>query len=179
MHRASTIALGGLVVAAVVVVMAKGGPRPAPASPAPAWSATLGSFTPTPSSRPTVPEPRPSVASSTFAGGASARPLPSAAPKTVRFGVVLFRYRGAEMSPNDARSRAEALEQARSIVDLARRDFKAAVKRGDAGSVEDAGRIGRNILEPTVEYDLFTLAPGAVSEPIDTPRGYWVAKRIE
>jgi parvulin-like peptidyl-prolyl isomerase len=37
----------------------------------------------------------------------------------------------------------------------------------------------RGILEPEVELELFTLAPGGVSEPIDTKRGFWVAKRIE
>ena len=35
------------------------------------------------------------------------------------------------------------------------------------------------MLELGVEYALFTLAPGQVSEPVDTPRGFWIMKRIE
>jgi hypothetical protein len=105
--------------------------------------------------------------------------LPATAPKTVRFGVVLIQYRGAQFAPEGARSRAEALELVRSLHEIARRDFRAAVKQGDPGSTDDAGRIARNILEPQLEYELFTLAPGAVSEPLDTPRGYWIARRAE
>jgi hypothetical protein len=38
----------------------------------------------------------------------------------------------------------------------------------------------RGILEPAVEYLLFTLPKGTVyAEPIDTPRGYWIVRRID
>jgi hypothetical protein len=34
------------------------------------------------------------------------------------------------------------------------------------------------VLEPVVEYLLFTLPKGEVyPEPIDTPRGYWIIRR--
>lgn len=92
---------------------------------------------------------------------------------------MLFRYRGAELAPFDARSKAEALEAAKSAREIAKKDFKEAVKLGDPGSTDDAGKFARKILEPAVEYEIFTLGPGALSEPIDTPRGYWIARRIE
>ena len=41
------------------------------------------------------------------------------------------------------------------------------------------GRIGRGILEPQVEGVVFGMTPGQTSEPIETPRGYWVVKRLE
>jgi hypothetical protein len=38
----------------------------------------------------------------------------------------------------------------------------------------------RGVLEPGVEYVLFTLKKGEVyGEPIDTPRGYWILRRSE
>ena len=107
------------------------------------------------------------------------RPLPAGAPKTIRFGVVLVQYRGAQLAMDHPRSPEDALILARALADVAKHNFSAAVKRGDAGSLEDVGRISRGILEPWPEYHLFTLAPGDVSGPIDTPRGYWVARRIE
>ena len=106
-------------------------------------------------------------------------PLPSGSPKTVRFGVILVQYRGAEFAPANARPKQEALTLARSMAEAASTDFKAQVQRGDPGSMEDAGRIPRGVLEPSVEYALFTLPRGNVSEPIDTPRGYWIVRRID
>ena len=47
-------------------------------------------------------------------------------------------------------------------------------------SVANAGKVARGILEPSVEYQLFTLNKGDVaSEPLDTPRGFWVVRRVE
>jgi hypothetical protein len=114
--------------------------------------------------------------------GARAAPLPLDAPESVRFGVILVTYRGAQGAPPDARSRDEARELAADLARDARggvRQFRAAARRGDRGSTANAGRIGRGVLEPDVERALFLLAPGEVGEPIDTPRGFWVARRIE
>jgi len=105
--------------------------------------------------------------------------LPSGSPKTVRFGVILVQYRGAELAPPVARSKDEARSLARSLAEAAKTDFKAQVQRGDPGSMDDAGRIPRGVLEPPVEFALFTLTRGDVSEPIDTPRGFWIVRRIE
>lgn len=110
--------------------------------------------------------------------------LPKTAPSSVKFGVVLFEYDGAQPAPghpaSKTRSKTAALELAKGTIELARTDFAAAVAKGDRGSVANAGKIARGILEPSVEYLLFTLNKGEVrSEPIDTPRGYWVVRRIE
>jgi hypothetical protein len=105
--------------------------------------------------------------------------LPSGSPKMVRFGVILVQYRGAQGAPPTSRSKDDAIALARSIAEAARTDFRGQVIRGDSGSMEDAGRIPRGVLEPAAEYALFTLSAGGVSDPIDTPRGYWIVKRIE
>lgn len=105
--------------------------------------------------------------------------LPSGTPKAVRFGVVLVQYRGAEGAPANARTKDEAQRLARTLAQDAQSDFKSAVAKGDSGSMDDAGRMPRGVLEPTTEYALFTLKPGEVTEPIDTPRGFWILRRSE
>ena len=105
--------------------------------------------------------------------------LPSGSPKTVRFGVILVQYKGAELAPPTARPKKEAAALAHTLAEAAGTDFKAQVQKGDPGSMEDAGRIQRGVLEPSVEYALFMLSRGSVSEPIDTPRGFWIVRRIE
>lgn len=178
-QRSSSIALGALAVATLALVLVLAGPRRAPPAPvAPSASPSISVRPPTlavealelPSAAPPVIEPEPVV---------SMRPLPPGAPKVLRFGVILFQYQGAQLAPFGARPKAEALELARAAAAQAKKDWKAAVKRGDPGSIEDAGRISRGILEPMPEVEAFSLAPGAVSDPFDTPRGYWVLKRLE
>ena len=105
--------------------------------------------------------------------------LPPGSPKMARFGVVLIVYRGAEGAPLTARPKDEALRLARTLAEGAKTDFRGAVAKGDPGSMEDAGRMPRGILEAPVEYALFTLKPGQVSDPVDTPRGYFVLRRID
>lgn len=115
-----------------------------------------------------------------WAADAGTRPLPPSAPSAASFGVVLFTYQGVQLAPKNARSKQEALALAQGTIEEAKKDFAAAVKKGDHGSTVDAGRIPRGVLEPDLEYALFTLDKGAVSpEPIDTPRGYWVLRRNE
>jgi PPIC-type PPIASE domain len=110
-------------------------------------------------------------------GGIAEMPALSDAPKSVNFGVVLVQYKGAEGAKSDARSRADAKKLADELDELAKQDFEAAVKKGDPGSVVDAGRMFRGILEPAADYALFSLEEGKVSDPVDTPRGYWIVKR--
>jgi hypothetical protein len=105
--------------------------------------------------------------------------IPPNAPRAVRFGVVLVTYLGAEDAPRNARSKHDALELAQKLAAQAKSDFHAAVRRGDEGSSDDVGSMRRGVLEPAPEYVLFSLAPGTVSDPIDTPRGFWIVKRIE
>ncbi len=110
--------------------------------------------------------------------GASA--LPASAPKSVRIGVILFNYAGAQFAPDGARSKTEALALAKETLEAAKDDFPKAVKKGDHGSTKDAGVIPRGVLEPKLEYAVFTLDKGKVyPEPLDTPRGYWIVIRNE
>ena len=111
--------------------------------------------------------------------GSQVPPLPAEAPRHVRFGVVLVTYAGAEDAPPHARSRKDALELAAQLAALAKTDFHAAVRRGDEGSGDDVGGMRQGVLEPAPEFVLFSLPVGGVSDPVDTPRGYWIAKRIE
>ncbi len=111
---------------------------------------------------------------------ASATPaLPPDAPPAVRIGVIQFSYRGAELAGATAPTREIARERARQALEVARQDFAKAVPLGDAASGADLGTIPRGVLEPSVEYAVFTLAPGEVAaEPLDTPRGFWVVRRL-
>jgi parvulin-like peptidyl-prolyl isomerase len=65
------------------------------------------------------------------------------------------------------------------LAETAKQDFHAAVQQGDAGSSDDIGRVKLGILEPAPEYVLFTLPIDGVGGPVDTPRGYWIVKRLE
>ena len=110
---------------------------------------------------------------------AGAGALGDKAPRQVRFGVVLVQYAGAQGAPANARPKAAALELATKLAEEAKKDFHEAVRHGDSGSIDDAGRIPRGVLEPGVEYALFSLSPGQTSEPVETPRGYYVMRRAE
>ena len=105
--------------------------------------------------------------------------MPTGAPRTVRLGVVLVQYAGAEGAPSSARAKPDALKHAVELAEKAKGDWKAAVKAGDSGSSEDIGRIPRGVLDRSTELTVFSLEKDGLSEPLDTPRGYWVVKRIE
>jgi hypothetical protein len=177
MQRWATAIFGIFFLAAVVVVVLNTAPpQPLEAPPplpvsASARPARSGAPTPDASSKPDG-GPAPSEPD----GGVP--PLPDGAPRDVEIGVIQLVYRGAERAPQDARPREAALEQAKELISAAQQDFDATVSRGDAGSAKDLGRIPRGVLEPHVEYEVFTLQPGEVtSEPLDTPRGYWIVRR--
>ncbi len=101
------------------------------------------------------------------------------APKSMVIGVVLIQFAGAQGAAPGTRSKADALKLAEELAVAAREDFAAAVKRGDAGSTVDAGKMFRGILEPSVEYAVFSLEKEAVSEPVETPRGFWIVRRVK
>jgi hypothetical protein len=115
--------------------------------------------------------------------GTPVPPLPPNVPRQVRFGVVLVSYDGAQPSlasarlPTRPRSDAKALAQ--KLLLTAQQDFHGAVQQGDPGSSDDVGRVKLGILEAAPEYVLFTLPIDGVGGPIDTPRGYWIVKRLE
>jgi hypothetical protein len=105
--------------------------------------------------------------------------LSATAPRTVRLGVVLVAWAGAEGARPAAPGRPEALQKATRLAQLARTDWNGAVKEGDPESSLDIGRVPRRVLDPRTEIAVFNLAPGEISEPLETPRGFWVVKRIE
>jgi hypothetical protein len=120
-----------------------------------------------------------SDAGATLLDGAAPPGLAADAPKSVVFGVILIQYKGAQGAPADARTREAARELASQIAAEAKTDFKAALQKGDKGSLDNAGRMPRGMLEPAPEYVLFSLPKDGVSDPVDTPRGYWIVHRIE
>lgn len=143
-------------------------PEPAPASARP-------SSAPAPSA---PPEPEPS--SAPVASPSAALELPRDAPKSVRFGVILIQYAGAELVTGAAIPKSEAVSRAQTLAREAQQNFDEAVKKGDKGSTTDAGSMPRGVLEPALEYALFTLKKGEVTAaPLDTPRGFWILRRNE
>jgi hypothetical protein len=115
-----------------------------------------------------------------LADGTLVPALGRGAPAHVRFGVILVTYEGAEGAPEKgARHRSEALVLATRLVEDAKGDFHGAVARGDNGSSDDVGAVTRGVLEPGSEAVLFALPVGGVSGVIDTPRGFWIVKRLE
>jgi hypothetical protein len=105
--------------------------------------------------------------------------MPSTAPRHVKIGVVLVSFAGAEGAPPSARSKKEALAIADRLGSDAKTDFHRAVSGGDPGSADDIGRLPRGVLDPRTEISVFALAPGEVSDVLETPRGYWIVKRID
>jgi hypothetical protein len=99
--------------------------------------------------------------------------------RSVRFGVVLVSFQGAQGASDKARSKPAAQELADKLAEEAKTDFHAAVTKGDPGSMDDAGRISRGVLEAPAESALFGLQPGTVSGVIETPRGFWIVKRLD
>jgi hypothetical protein len=115
-----------------------------------------------------------------FEDGTPVPPLPADAPRKVRLGIILVQYAGAEGAPANARSKADAKALAEKLAAQAQTDFSGAVQGGDTGSSSDIGSIRRGGIELAPEYVAFSLKVGGVSEhPVDTPRGYWIVKRVE
>jgi hypothetical protein len=105
--------------------------------------------------------------------------LPSSAPRSVKLGVVLVTFAGAEGAPATARSKKDALALAERLGSEARADFHKAVGSGDPGSADDVGRIPRGVLDGRTEVAVFGLGSGEVSDVLETARGFWIVKRID
>jgi hypothetical protein len=101
------------------------------------------------------------------------------APRTVHIGVILVSFHGAQGASSSARPKQEARDLTARLAADAKTDFHGAVQRGDSGSSDDVGRIPRGVLESATEYAVFSLAAGEVTEAIETPRGFWIAKRLD
>ncbi|MBI3203450.1 MAG: hypothetical protein HYZ29_18070, partial [Myxococcales bacterium] len=163
MKRWTSVVAGLLCSAALVLVMFKAGsPASRGSAPAPSASASASAkseLPPAPSGSAGEEEPAaPSLIAPGEDLGDGGRGLPSGAPASVSFGVVLFTYQGVQFAPPGARSKADALEKAKAAVEEAQKDFAEAVKKGDKGSTADAGRIPRGVLEPDLELVVFGLA---------------------
>ena len=119
----------------------------------------------------------------TLPDGSPVPPLPVSVSRQVRFGVVLVSYSGAQPSAGGVRPVARSKSDARILSErlraTAEQDFHAAVQQGDVGSSDDLGQVKLGILEPAPEYLLFTLSVHGVAGPVDTPRGFWIVKRLE
>lgn len=111
-------------------------------------------------------------------GDASVLPT-TGGPRSVKIGVVLVTFSGADGAPASARSKPDARALAERLAVDAKADFHHAVTSGDTGSADDIGRITRNILDPHTEAAVFALESGQVSEILETSRGYWIVKRID
>lgn len=187
MQRNTAIALGLLVALAIALAFTMGRHSRPEAKPAPVASARVVASTSA-----AVPATSASALAiveapvadtinegfDTLPDGRKVPELPANAPKQVGFGVVVVTYQGAQEAPKDARSKADAKQKAEALLAEARRDFAAAVAKGDPGSRSDAGHVPRDVLEPAVEYQLFSLKKGDVAaEIIETPRGYWIVRR--
>jgi PPIC-type PPIASE domain len=196
MQRTTSVTVGLVFVAAIAVAAVVGlrpqrtpEPTPAPKASASARAVVSASAAPSAGSPPKDPadvdgngsgEPSVTAGFENFPDGGKVPELPASAPARVGFGAVVFSYHGAQGAPSDARSKEEAKKRATETLELAQKDFAAAVAKGDHGSTTDAGRLPRGVIEPPIEYVLFTLEKGKVHpEPIDTPRGYWVVRRNE
>ncbi len=188
MQRGTSVVFAALLAGAIatVVVQARRGPDSAPAGPADAGAladagldAKADGDAGEDAAEPDEVE-GPLVPLDVLPDGGAVPELPASGAKRAAFGVILFRYRGAQNAAKDARPKEKALELAKAIIPEAQDDFGEAVKRGDVGSGANLGRVSRGILEPALEYLLFTLEKGDVyGTPIDTPTGYWVLRRVK
>jgi hypothetical protein len=193
MQRTTSVTVGLLFVAAIAAVAVLAlrpkrvpehvpAPKPSVTARASASAAPSGSaLAPSPDLDAGVPrEGMVTEGFETFPDGGKVPELPASAPAKIGFGAVIFAYQGAQGAPRDARSKEEARKKAAETIELAQKDFAAAVAKGDHGSTTDAGRLPRGVIEPPIEYYLFSLEKGKVHpEPIDTPRGFWVVRRNE
>lgn len=188
MQRTTAVTVGLLFALGVVLalVLGRGSSRPtakaaSSATPPASVSAASAPIPAVSSAAIAEDDATPAVASEgfdTLPDGRKVPELPATAPKSVGFGVVLVTYDGAQSAPKEARSKTDAKQKAIGLLEEAKRDFAAAVARGDRGSTADAGHVPRGVLEPAIEYQLFMLEKGAVhAEPIDTPRGFWIVRR--
>lgn len=196
MQRTTSVTVGllfvaALAAAAVLGLRPKREPEPTPAAKSSASAAKAVSAAPSGSAAPSASpadvdggaapgEPMVTEGFENFPDGGKVPELPASAPARVGFGAVIFAYRGAQNAPSDARTKEEAKKKAAETIELAQKDFAAAVAKGDKGSTTDAGRLPRGVIEPPIEYVLFSLEKGKVHpEPVDTPKGYWVVRRNE
>ncbi len=109
------------------------------------------------------------------------------APERVGARHVLVMHRGSERAPATiTRTRDEARARAREVLTRARQgqDFTALAREfsdepGAATSGGDLGVFGHGQMVPPFESAAFALAPGAISDVVETSFGFHVIKRTQ
>src|SRR5690606_15401283 len=100
---------------------------------------------------PTLTTTRRSLSFDVLEDGSPVPALEPTAPRRVKLGVALFRYRGAEGAGSQSRTRDEAERLAVAALAKGGDDFGQVVALGDPGSAVDVGWVGRGVLERSVE----------------------------
>lgn len=155
---------------------AEAAPEPGPAPAASEPSASAAAVAPEPA--PTLAPARRALSFDVLEDGSPVPALEPTAPRRVKLGVALFRYRGAEGAGAQSRTRDEAERLALAALAKGGTDFGQVVALGDPGSAVDVGWVGRGVLERSVEYAVFGAKIGeTLTKPIDTPRGFWIVRR--
>jgi parvulin-like peptidyl-prolyl isomerase len=139
----------------------------------------------------------PRVATAPTLGNSSGKKLGDAAPESaaelagqpteIAARHLLVAYQGAlRASPSVTRSKAEAQTRAAEALKRAKagEDFEALVKEfsDEPGAAErggSLGRFGRGMMVPAFEKAAFKLAPGEISDIIETQFGFHVIQRTE
>lgn len=111
----------------------------------------------------------------------------SEAPSRVGARHVLVMHRGSERAPaNITRTREEARARAQDVLTRARQgqDFAGLARQfsdepGAATSGGDLGVFGHGQMVPPFERAAFALAPGAISDVIETDFGFHVIQRTQ
>ena len=160
--------------------LACGGSEAAPAkTPEPATTTTAASAAPAVS------------ASAAPAAPASAEPAGSAAPakppSRISARHVLIQWMGAERAPASVvRTREQArvvaedvLKRARGGQDFARLAVEFSDEPGAANRGGSLGRFGRGQMVKSFEDAAFKLAPGEVSDIVESPFGYHIILRVD
>lgn len=114
-------------------------------------------------------------------------PTPSSAPERVGARHVLIMHRGSERAPASiTRTRDEARARAQEVLTRARQgeDFAALARQfsdepGATTSGGDLGVFGHGQMVPPFERAAFALAPGAISDIVETSFGFHVIKRTQ
>ncbi len=169
----------GLAVVAAVAAAACGGSEGAPVK--------APSEAPSPSSSATTTSSAPALASTPASTPASAAPSPAKPPTKISARHVLIQWMGAERAPasivrtrEQARAVAEdVLRRARGGEDFTRLAVEFSDEPGAANRGGSLGRFGTGQMVRSFEDAAFKLAPGEISDIVESSFGYHVILRVD